>query len=230
MAERSTVTEDWLRRAWAANPCTKLSDTSYRTGPVRLAFANILERGKPMPPKTEGSFGAVLLFPDPSFADISVLKQVRKEIIAEKAPAALTNEAMLKKLNNPFKDQGDFVNSKSQTGELYDGFVAGRIAISANSNSQPGAFNVKGVPLIDKKDVYSGCWALAILTAKWFDVGTNKGPTFYLDKLIVVNHDENIGGSGGVSVQQAFAGVNIEADINPAEGFDEAAAAAALLS
>lgn len=228
MAERSTMTTEWIQRVWEKIPCVKLDDIHYRTGPVRLAFANILERGKPMPPKTEGSFGAVLLFPEG--ADISILKLARKELVTEKAPAALTNEAILKKLNNPFKDQGDFVNSKSPTGELYDGFVAGRACISANSNSQPQCVDQRMVPVTDKKDVYSGCWVIPILTAKWFDVGTNKGPTFYLDSVMVVAHDENIGGTGGVNVNKAFAGVEIDADVNPAAAFGETVSAADLLS
>lgn len=218
MAEKSRMTREWIQRVWADNPCRMLDNGNMITGPVRLAFANILERGKPGQGKTEGSFGSVLLFPEG--VDLSVPKAQVLELIKENAPLALTNQAVADKLNKPLKKQDSFINPKSERGELYDGFVAGRLCISANSGSQPPCVDMGMAPIIDKKHVYSGCWAIVTLAPKWFDVGTNKGPTFYMQSVMVVADDENIGGTGSANPNSDFAGVKIDAAVNPSAAFE----------
>jgi hypothetical protein len=61
-----------------------------------------------------------------------VLKNEAKAILQENNPAALTNKAILDKLNNPFKKQEGYVD---KDGKMYDGFVEGRICISSNSQA-----------------------------------------------------------------------------------------------
>ena len=60
--EDTNMTREWVERAWAKNPCAKLSNGDVRTGPVRLSFPNLLTL-----PKTRGDieprYGASLLFP-----------------------------------------------------------------------------------------------------------------------------------------------------------------------
>lgn len=215
MAEKSNMKREWIERAWKDNPCVKLSNGNVRTGPVRLGFANLLERPKPGSDGKERAYGTVLLFPDG--VDLSVLKNEAKAILQENAPASLTNKAIFDKLNNPFKDQGGFVDKE---GNIYDGFVPGRIAISANSSkSQPPVVDQKMAPIIDRRHVYSGCWAIVTLAPRWFDVGTNKGPTFYLQSVMVVADDENIGGAGAANPNADFAGVKVDAALNPAAAF-----------
>lgn len=215
MAEKSRMTREWIARVWADNPCRMLDNGNMITGPVRLAFANILERGKPQPPKTEGSFGAVLLFPEG--VDLSVPKAQVLDLIRENAPAALANQALADRLNKPLKKQDTFVDKE---GRLYDGFAEGRVCISANSGSQPPCVDMGLAPIVDKKHVYSGCWAIVTLAPKWFDVGTNKGPTFYLQSVMVVADDENIGGTGSANPNSDFAGVKIDATVNPSAAFE----------
>lgn len=215
MAEKSRMTREWIQRVWADNPCRMLDNGNMITGPVRLAFANILERGKPQPPKTEGSFGAVLLFPEG--VDLSVPKAQVLDLIKENAPAALANQALADRLNKPLKKQDTFVDKE---GRLYDGFVDGRVCISANSGSQPPCVDMGMAPIIDKKHVYSGVWAIVTLAPKWFDVSTNKGPTFYLQSVMVVADDENLGGTGSANPNSDFAGVKIDAAVNPSAAFE----------
>ena len=75
-------------------------------------------------------------------------------------------------------------------------------------------------PIIDKKHVYSGVWAIVTLAPKWFDVSTNKGPTFYLQSVMVVADDESLGGTGSANPNSDFAGVKIDATVNPSAAFE----------
>lgn len=218
MAEKTKMTREWIDRVWKDNPCQLLPNGNIRTGPVRLGFVNLV--GEPQKDKTgkEKSRGVVLLFPDLGGpVDISVLVAAATEIYKEKAPAALTNAALMAKLNNPFKKQGDYID---KDGNIYDGFVEGRTCISSNSpGSQPPVVDQNLTPLISHRDVHSGVWAIVTLAAKWFDVDTNKGPTFYLQSVMVVADDENLGGTGSANPNTDFAGVKIDAAVNPAAAF-----------
>jgi hypothetical protein len=215
MAEKSNMSREWIERVWKDNPIQKLQNGNVRTGPVRLAFCHVLERQKPGKDGKERSYGAVLLFPEG--ADLSVLKAEAKALIQENMPAALTSKAVFDKLNNPFKDQSSFTDPE---GQLYDGFVGGRTAIAANSSkSQPPVVDQKMAPVIDKRHIYSGCWAIVTLAPRWFNVDTNKGPTFYLQSVMVVADDENLGGAGAANPSADFAGVKIDDAVNPAAAF-----------
>ena len=80
---------------------------------------------------------------------------------------------------------------------------------------------------MDKSRIYSGCWVSAILTPGWIKRDDNKGPTFYLDSIMVLAEDESLGGLGmaGANLQEAFAGVSIDAgDINADAAFGETGA------
>lgn len=223
MAEKSRVTDAWLERAWSQNP-NKINDNgTVTTGPVRLAFVNLIERGK----NKDGSlraWGAVLLFPDHRIIksmNMPVLMQPVTALLKEKAPLALGNPAVRAKYHDPFKKQDTFIDPK--TGELYDGFVEGRFAISSNSSqTQPPVVDPRMAPIVDKSKVYSGCWALVNLNPGWIARDDKKGPTFYMNTVMVIADDENLGGVGAINPRDAFAGVSVEAgDIDADKAFGE---------
>lgn len=218
MGEKSNMSADWIQRTWAANPCELLSNGNVRTGPVRLAFANILQPGKPRRgddgKEKPASYGATLLFPEG--VDLTLLQRTIVDLIKENAPAALTNQVLADKLNKPLKKQENWTDGD---GEMYDGFVPGRWAINANSNQQPPCVDQRMAPITEMSRVYSGCWAIVTIVPKWFDVGTNKGPTFYLQSVMVVADDENLGGVGSANPNIDFAGVKIDQAVNPSALF-----------
>ena len=229
MAEKSNMTAEWLQRVWEKYPNKLNNNGTITTGPVRTAFCNLLDRGKNKD-GTLRAYGAVLLFPDHRVikaVNLDVLMKPVKAMLLDKAPLALENPTVRAKYHDPFKKQDTFIDS--ETGELYDGFVAGRYAISANSSqTQPPVVDQKLAPIIDKSKVYSGCWVLANLNPGWINRDDKKGPTFYLNTVMVVAEDENLGGVGKVNPRDAFAGVNIEAgDINADKAFGESEKAVA---
>lgn len=217
MAEKSKMKREWIERVWTDNPCVLLPNGNIRLGPSRAAFVNLLERPKPGADGKERAFGMVILLPDLAGpVSIKPLTDAATELYKENNPAALTNKAILDKLNNPFKKQEGYVD---KDGKMYDGFVEGRICISSNSSSQPPVVDQNLAPIVDKRHVYSGCWVIPTVIAKWFDVGTNKGPTFYLQSVMVVADDENLGGTGSANPNADFAGVKIDQTVNPAAAF-----------
>lgn len=232
MAEKTNMTPEWISRVWQDNPCRLQKNGNILTGPVRLAFCNVLEPGKNKDGSEKG-YGVVLLFPDLGLIGgpeaLAVLQNARLGLIKEKMPAALANEALRKKLHNPFKDQGDFVDTKSTDGSLYEGFVAGRPAISANSRtSKPMVTDANLSPVIDKSEVFSGCWALVALNPGWIGRDDKKGPTFYLNGVMVIAKDQSLGGVGGPgNAKDLFEGVKIDGAVDPAAMFGDAGSAPA---
>jgi hypothetical protein len=219
--KNSRHTQETIARWWAENPMhVSAKSGNLITGPVRLAFCNVLQRPKAGADGKEKAYGSVLLFPFP-VTEEAALKPARDAVLAlykENMPAALTNPAIREKLHKPFKDQGSFTSLES--GECYAGFTPGLLAISANSSqSQPAVVDQNGAPITEKTRVYSGCWAIVALRPAWFKVDGNQGPTFYLQSVMVVADDESLGGAGAANPSADFAAVKVDASIAPADLF-----------
>lgn len=218
--EKSRMTREWVERIWGDNPCVMMDNGNIRFV-TRLAFVNLLERPKPGADGKERSFGAVCLLPElGGNVKIDALLNAVRGIYEEKLPAALTSPEVRAKYNQPFKDQASFVDKE---GKLYDGFVPGRHCISANSSqSKPPVVDINGAPIVEKNRVYSGSWAIVSVRPAWFDVGSNKGPTFYMQSVMVIADDENLGGQGQADPSKDFAGVKVDPTVNPAAAFGAA--------
>lgn len=237
-AEKTRMKPDWITRVWNDNPCQRTENGNIRFL-ARTAFCNVLERPKPGSDGKERAYGSVLLIPDLALIGgpeaLAVLKAAETALLKEKMPGALANPDLRGKLHMPFKRQETYINTKSPEGDLYDGFVPGRVCISANSSqSKPAVVDQNCAPIIDKARIYSGCWVLATVREGWITNQQNPGPTFYLQSLMVVADDESLGGVGVSNPSSDFAGVKIDAAVNPAAAFGadptQSAAAADLFS
>lgn len=218
MAEKTKMTPEWVKRVWDANPCTQLDNGNIRLL-ARLAFVQALEPR--MKDGVDKGYGVVLLIPDLALIGstaLAPLQNAAQAMFQEKAPLALTNADLMEKYHQPFKKQGTWIDKK--TGALYDGFVPGRYAISANSSkTKPPVVDQNGAPIIDKARIYSGCWGIVAVKAGWINNTENQGPTFYLQSVMVVADDENLGGVGVSNPQQDFAGVKVDPSVSPAAAF-----------
>jgi hypothetical protein len=218
MAEKSNVSPEWVVDTATKYPPVKLPNGDIRLF-GRFAFVNVLERPKPGADGKERAYGLVLMVPEKT--DLTLMKNEAKALFQEKAPLALTNKAIAEKYHNPFRKQDEYVDKN--TGELYDGFAAGRIAMSFNSSkSQPPVVDKRQAPIVDKQAIYSGCWGFVTVRPGWFKVQGNEGPTFYLQAVMVVEHDESLGGIGRADPKAAFGDISITSDVNPAENFGAA--------
>lgn len=203
MQSATDKSDAWIQRALQQNPCVDLGDGNYRTCPGRLSFPNIFSRSKPIPPATEGKYGANFVFP--VGADINLLAKAAEACAIDKWPKGGG------KLKGPFKPQEDMLK--------YEGYEAGGFYISATADkTPPRVFDSRQVPIIDESRVYPGVWAVAIIRPFAYDKGVNKGVSFGLQGLMIIADDKQLGG-GGIEPQKAFGGVQIDAEVNPAAGF-----------
>lgn len=221
--ENTRMKPDWITRVWNDNP-PRRAENGNIIFLARTAFCNVLERPKPGADGKERAYGSVLLIPDLDLIGgqgaLKLFLDAQMALIGEKMPGALKNQDLADKLHKPLKKQGTYVNTKSDDGDLYEGFVPGRFCISANSSqSKPPVVDQNMAPLIDKADVYSGMWVLAAVKEGWIKTKENPGPTFYLQSLMKVADDNSLGGVGQSSPSSDFAGVKIDAAVNPAAAF-----------
>ena len=221
MDDSSNMTEEWIANAIKANPCRMLESGNILTCPVRLSFPNIFARGKPVPPATEGKFGANLIFPPK--ADLSLIRAQMQQVTIEKWANAGKQGGP--KLRSPLKSQSEMLATNYGAGYNADGFY-----LSCNSGRQPGCFDARQQPITDPDRVYSGVWAVATIKASTYDVGVNKGATFYLQAIMIVADDKPLAGGG--SNPDDFAGIQLDASVSSdgVFGNDEDAAAAKLFS
>ncbi len=204
MDPATNMTEEWISSALKNNPCVKLSNGDIRTCPVRLSFPWLFKMSKPIPPNTEGKFGASLLFP------------LGASIAALQAEAVETAKAKwgdkMPKLRSPFLSQDD-------DAERYVGYTPGAVLIRASSNQKVPVVDQNLAPIVEEERVYPGVWAIVTVRAFAYDKGVNKGVSFGLQAVMIIADDQNIGGTGAANPQQAFAGVKVDANLNPSALF-----------
>jgi hypothetical protein len=154
------------------------------TPEFRLCFPQLSE-----PKAFEGSnrelYSVVMLFP--KSADISEIKKIVNEAAVAKWPNAEARKKL--GLKNPIRD-GD-----SKTEEWGDEFK-GHWFIRASSQHQPKVVDRKKAEIIDFDDVYSGCYARAVISAFAFDTAGNRGVAIGLDIVQKLKDGERIAGGG----------------------------------
>ena len=220
MTAPTKMTADWVRRTIDANPCRKLDGGNILTCPVRLGFPHLEKPQKAMEDGKADKYSAVLLF-QPG-ADISLIKTAMGEVGAEKWGDKLAAYAQGANFHNPIQDQG----LKSQ----YEGFVAGLPMITANGERKPPVVMQNMAPYTSR--IYPGLWAICVVRPFTFETKNNQGAVlkrglgFGLQSVMIIADDEEWGG-GSVDPHTAFAGVKLEANVNPSAMFEGAATAAA---
>jgi Protein of unknown function (DUF2815) len=200
----TNMTDEWIKAALAKNPCVKLSNGNIRTCPVRLSFPWLFKQSKPIPPNTEGKFGATLLFP--LGADLSVLKQEAGQCAIDKWGAKMP------KLRSPFLEQDEYV-------DRYPGYVEGGVMIRATANQKIPTVDQNLSPIVEEEKVYPGVWAIVTVRAFAYDQAVNKGVSFGLQSVMIIADDQNIGGTGSANPQKDFEGVKVDANLNPSALF-----------
>lgn len=131
-------------------------------------------------------FGAELLIPKADTNTINAIKTAMKEVIigkfGDKVPA---------NLRNPLKD-GD-KETKSDGSPLAD-YYKGHYFLRVKSLEKPGVIGPDGKELHDANDFVSGDYGKASISAFAYDQMVNKGVSFYLQNLMLVDKGESFGG------------------------------------
>ncbi len=167
--------------------------TRVITGEVRLSYANLFE-----PKSIQGSkpkYSVSLIIPK---SDKATLAKIEAAIDA--AIEAGTAKFGGKRLNKaalklPLRD-GDT--------ERDDEAYANSMFVNANSTTPPQVVDESLSPILDRSQVYSGCYARASITFYAFNTNGNKGIACGLGNIQKIRDGEPLGG-GHVSAEEDFA-------------------------
>ena len=159
------------------------------TGKVRLSYANVWE-----PKSINGSdakYGCSIIIPK---SDKETIKKINNAIDAAikegigKFGGKIPNKAVLKL---PLRD-GDI---DREDDEAYKNAYF----INANSKNAPGIVDINCDPILDKTEVYSGCYARVSITFYAFNSNGNKGIACGLQNIQKLDDGEPLGGRTSAS-------------------------------
>lgn len=227
---QTNMSSEWIDKIVANNPSRLLESGNVILPPARMAFGNIVTPAKDSAGTNgeviKGKYGATLLFP--AGADLTALRDARKAMLRTAFPKNPDGLG----LSDPIKDQADKVapaeGGMNKLGKTLSGYVPGNhyIAPGANLDYKP-QLNVfvggKVQPAYGTPDelnaiFYSGAWVIATVSVFHGKNPQNPNIFFGLSSILKVADDQRFSGGGGDG-PDAFAGVQIDADVDPASLF-----------
>ena len=161
----------------------KMNSTKVVTGVVRLSYANVWE-----PASINGSnpkYSVSLIIPKSDKQTLDAINAAVDAAIKEgvaKFGGKIPNKAALKL---PLRD-GDI--------ERDDEAYKGCYFVNANSTSQPQIVDRAVQPILDRGEVYSGCFIRASINFYAFNSNGNKGVACGLGNIQKVKDGEPLGG------------------------------------
>lgn len=167
--------------------------TRVVTDVVRLSYANLFE-----PKSIQGSkpkYSVSLIIPKTDKATLARIEAAIDAAIEAgiaKFGGKRPNKAALKL---PLRD-GDT--------ERDDPAYEGAMFVNANSTTPPQVVDESLAPILDRSQVYSGCYARASITFYAFNTNGNKGIACGLGNIQKIRDGEPLGG-GHVSAEEDFA-------------------------
>jgi hypothetical protein len=147
-------------------------------------YAFVFRAQPPMDPSKEPQFCLTLAFDkaDPKLKKVKdAIEEVAKAKFGPKAAQMLAKG----QLKNPLRD-GDAEGNETYAGKLW---------LTARSNTKPGVVDADAEPMMDQDDFYSGCIARADVWLYAFDKAGNKGVAAILNNAQKLGDGERIAGS-----------------------------------
>ena len=164
-------------------PKQQLTPTKVVTGKVRFSYLNAFE-----PKSINGSdpkYSVSLIIPK---SDKATLAKVNKAIEAAKEDGMtrLWGGKLPANLKTPLRD-GD---TERPDDEAYKNAYF----VNANSKQQPGIVDADRYPLMDKTELYSGCYGRASINLFPFNTNGNRGVGVGLNNLQLLVQADPLGG------------------------------------
>ncbi|WP_294496093.1 DUF2815 family protein [uncultured Ruminobacter sp.] len=163
---------------------------------TRWSYANVWE-----PKAMEGSkpkFSVSLIIPKSDTVTVGKIKAAIEEAFRDgqsKLKGNGKSAPALSTLRNPLRD-GDLERPE-------DPAYANAYFVNANSTSAPGIVDAAKNQIIDKSEVYSGCYGRASISFYAFNANGNKGIACGLNNLQKIRDGEPLGGKA--SAESDFA-------------------------
>lgn len=171
------------------------------TGKVRLSFCHIWELHTSQS-GGEAKYSTTILIPKSDVATLNAI-YAEMETVKQSGVSSVWGGTLPPIVKIPLYD-GDGVRPSS--GEPFGPECRGHMVITASSKTQPQVVDLNIQPILNRADVYSGCYARVNINFFAYSQSGNKGIGCGLNCIQKVEDGEPLG--GGVSAQEAFGGSN----------------------
>ncbi len=173
---------------------------SVTTGKVRLSYCHIWEPYA-QDPKDDPKYSVTILIPK---TDTATLNAIQAEMMAAEQQGVTSKWGGVRPpvVKNPLYD-GDGVRP---SGEPFGEECRGHMVMTASNKDQPSVVDLQVAPIMNRSEVYSGCYARVSLNFFAYAASGNKGIGCWLNGIQKIEDGEPL--SGHVSAQEAFGGAN----------------------
>lgn len=139
------------------------TSTKVITGKVRLSYVNVFEVND------KGKYSTAILIPKSDKATIDKIKAAVDAVKAEPKSSQIWGGKFLASFKTPLRD-GDTDRDVEKNPEY-----KGCYFVNCNSGQKPGVVDAQLNPIMDKSEVYSGCFARVSINFYAYGVDGNKG-------------------------------------------------------
>lgn len=182
-----------------------------KTSAILLASGNIrLPRGRlsypyiltpnPKAKNKDGKLKYTTSFLIPPGADLTVAQDAVANIAKEKFGDKLGDPIFMKKFKLPFLEAQEHMTG-------FNGWKLVRLS----SLYQPGVVDHRGQPVTEAREIYAGRWAFLSVNPFTYDTDGNRGVSFGVVNIQLLEHDEPLAGSA-VKAENEFSKVEIEGE------------------
>ena len=162
--------------------------------PCRLSYAHVWEP-QANPDGSAGKYNVCLLIPKKDEKTLARIDKAIKAAITEgKSKLANSKGLVPKNIKTPLRD----ADEEGIEDEAYEGMMF----INATSNRRPGIVDRHVQPILDREEVYSGCYCNVSVNFYAFSVDVNKGIAAGLNNIQKVKDGERL--AGGSSAEDDF--------------------------
>ena len=192
----------------SATPTKPAAATRVVTGPrTRFSYCHLWE-----PKSINGG--------EPKYSMSAIIPKTDIETI-DRINAAI--EAAYREGESKLKGKGALPQLKALKTPLRDGDLdrpddpayAGCYFLNANSDKAPGIVDANAQPILDRSEVYSGCYGRVSISFYAFNTNGNRGIACGLNNVQKLRDGEPLGGR--ISAEQEFAGLGDVDDLDSSE-------------
>ena len=160
--------------------------TDYKviTGKVRLSFTKNV-----FTPDEKGSFSIMILIDKKDKETLAKINGVVDKFKTDAKAVTIWGSKFLASFKTPLRD-GDTERDVEKYPEY-----KGHYFINANTYIRPGVVDAQKNDIIDKSELYSGCYGRVSIIPAAYNVDGNKGIKFYLNNVQKLADGEPLGGN-----------------------------------
>ena len=161
---------------------TTPSPTKLVTGKVRLSYVNVFETND------KGKYSVAILIPKTDKATLDKVKAAIEAVKTDAKSATTWGSKFLASFKTPLRD-GDTDRDVEKSPEY-----KGCYFINCNSGQKPDVVDAALNPILDKSEMYSGCFGRASVNFYPFSKDGNKGIAAGLNNVQKLGDGERLGG------------------------------------